>query len=31
MDVIFYQTDIDGRNFSFDMAKEGGVWKLDQF
>ena len=31
MDVVFYQTDIDGRNFSFDMAKEGGVWKLDQF
>jgi hypothetical protein len=31
MDVVFYQTDIDDKNFSFDMAKEGGVWKLDQF
>ncbi len=31
MDVVFYQTDIDGGNVSFDMAKEGGVWKLDQF
>jgi uncharacterized protein YceK len=31
MDVVFYVTDIDGESFSFDMAKEGGVWKLDQF
>ena len=31
MDVVFYETGIDGESFSFDMAKEGGVWKLDQF
>jgi len=31
MDVVFYETDIDGGKISFNMAKEGGVWKLDQF
>jgi HEAT repeat protein len=31
MDIVFYETVIDGTDYSFDMAKEGREWKLDQF
>jgi hypothetical protein len=31
VDVVFYETSIDGVSYTFNMAKEGGVWKLDQF
>jgi hypothetical protein len=30
-DIVFYEAAIDGNDYSFDMAKEGGAWKLDQF
>lgn len=30
-DVVFYEAAIDGTDYSFNMVKEGGVWKLDQF
>jgi hypothetical protein len=31
MDIVFYEAAIDGTDYSFDMVKEGGAWKLDQF